>query len=180
LQINISKQEHFMSLYQPLHARLSRFVQTLVWDNEEAKDVVSETVLVAFESFEKLENENAFLSYLFSIASNLVNKKLRRKKFWGLFDTDKAANKPDNLNSESSLMKYELNKALKRLPTKQSEALVWYEISGLSMDEIAIIHGITVNGVKTNISRARKTLALWLEKDETQSVKNMKGVWYEQ
>jgi RNA polymerase sigma factor (sigma-70 family) len=77
-------------------------------------------------------------------------------------------------------MKYELNKALKRLPTKQSEALVWYEISGLSMDEIATIHGITVNGVKTNISRARKTLALWLEKDETQSVKNMKGVWYEQ
>jgi DNA-directed RNA polymerase specialized sigma24 family protein len=48
------------------------------------------------------------------------------------------------------------------------------------MDEIATIHGITVNGVKTNISRARKTLALWLEKDETQSVKNMKGVWNEQ
>lgn len=180
MQSIASKQTRFMNLYMPVHARLSRFVQTLVWDTDEAKDVVSETVLVAFESFEKLENENAFLSYLFGIASNLVNKKLRRKKFWGLFDTDKAANKPDNLNSESSLMKYELNRALQRLPIKQSEALVWYEVSGLSMEEIATIQGMTVNGVKTNISRARKTLALWLEKEETLTVKNRKGIWYEQ
>jgi RNA polymerase sigma factor (sigma-70 family) len=90
------------------------------------------------------------------------------------------ANKPNNSSSESSLLKYELNQALKRLPIKQSEALVYYEISGLSMDEIAKIQGITLNGIKTNISLARKTLALWLEEDETQTVINKKGVWYGQ
>jgi len=180
LQQNISKQDRFMSLYQPLHARLSRFVQTLVWDNEEAKDVVSETVLVAFESFEKLQIETAFLSYLFSIASNLVNKKLRRKKFWGLFETNKMENTASNSNSEGSLMKFELNKALQRLPIKQSEAIVWYEISGLSMEEIAAIQNISVNGVKTNIYRARKTLALLLENDEKKIVKIRKGILYEQ
>ena len=169
-----------MSLYQPLHARLSRFVQTLVWDNEEAKDVVSETVLVAFESFEKLQNETAFLSYLFSIASNLVNKKLRRKKFWGLFESNKMENTASNSNSEGSLMKFELNKALQRLPIKQSEAIVWYEISGLSMEEIAAIQNVSVNGVKTNIHRARKTLALLLENDEKKTVKIRKGILYEQ
>ena len=180
LQQNISKQDRFMSLYQPLHARLSRFVQTLVWDNEEAKDVVSETVLVAFESFEKLQNETAFLSYLFSIASNLVNKKLRRKKFWGLFESNKMENTASNSNSEGSLMKFELNKALQRLPVKQSEAIVWYEISGLSMEDIAAIQNISVNGVKTNIHRARKTLALLLENDEKKTVKIRKGILYEQ
>ena len=168
-----------MNLYKPLHERLSRFVQTLVWNNDEAKDVISETVLIAYESFEKLQSETAFLSYLFTIANNLVHKKLRRKKFWGIFEANTENNKPDNFNSESSLMKYELNKALKKLPVKQSEAIVWYEISGLSMEEIAKIQNLSVGGVKTNISRARKTLAILLEKEENPTIKNMKGVWYE-
>jgi hypothetical protein len=36
--LKLSKQERFVALYQQQHARLSRFVQTLVWENEVAKD----------------------------------------------------------------------------------------------------------------------------------------------
>ncbi|TAE84007.1 MAG: RNA polymerase subunit sigma, partial [Bacteroidetes bacterium] len=52
-----------MQLYNPVHTMLCRFVQTLVWDKEEAKDVVSETVLVTFENLDKIRDEGAFLSY---------------------------------------------------------------------------------------------------------------------
>ena len=168
-----------MALYQPQHARLSRFVQTLVWDQEEAKDVVSETVLLAFEQLEALKDEAAFLSYLFSIAANLVNNKIRRKKFWGWFDVMSAQSRPDNTNSESSLVRYELNRALSKIPQKQREAIVWYEISGLSMEEIAKLQNLTVAGVKTNIHRARKTLSQLLENKEESQLTQMKGVWYE-
>jgi RNA polymerase sigma-70 factor (ECF subfamily) len=168
-----------MALYQPQHARLSRFVQTLIWDKEEAKDVVSETVLIAFEQLDELKDEAAFLSYLFSIASNLVNKKIRRKKFWGWFDGMAALNRADNINSESSLLRYELNRALNKIPPKQREAIVWYEISGLSMEDIAKLQNLSVAGVKTNIHRARKTLSALLENKEEKHLTQMKGVWYE-
>jgi DNA-directed RNA polymerase specialized sigma24 family protein len=48
------------------------------------------------------------------------------------------------------------------------------------MEEIADIQNISVNGVKTNIHRARKTLALLLENDEKKTVKIRKGILYEQ
>lgn len=177
--LNLNKQERFMALYQPQHARLSRFVQTLVWDKEEAKDVVSETVLIAFEQLDELKDDAAFLSYLFSVASNLVNKKIRRKKFWGWFDGVAAENRADNSNSEHTLMQYELNRALNKIPQKQREAIVWYEISGLSMEEIAKLQHLSVAGVKTNIHRARKTLSHLLENKEEKHLTQMKGVWYE-
>ena len=172
------KQERFMKLFEPLNARLSRFVQTLVWNKHDAKDIISETILIAFENLDKLKSEDAFLSYLFSIATNLVNKKLRRKKFWGIFDSNKELNIPDNTSSESLLMLFELNKALQTIPAKQREALVYFEISGLTMNEIAEIQNLTVGGVKTNIARARKALAILLELHEP--ITNMKGIWYEQ
>lgn len=172
------RQQQFMTLYEPLHARLCRFVQTLVWDQEEAKDIVSETILVTYENVEKLRDKDALLSYMFSVASNLVNKKLRRKKFWGWFDQPGAHEKADTNSSESSLMRYELNLALKKLPQKQREALVWYEVSGLTMEEIAGLHQMSVEGVKSSISRARKALAKQLEWKDELSI-NTKGVWYE-
>lgn len=81
------KQQRFVRLYEPLHDNLCRFVQTLVWNKEDAKDVVSETALRAYEGLEQLRSEDAFLSYLFSIASNLVKQKIRKKSF-GVFLTN--------------------------------------------------------------------------------------------
>ena len=68
-------------------------------------------------------------------------------------------------------MQYELNRALNKIPQKQREAIVWYEISGLSMEEIAKLQNLSVAGVKTNIHRARKTLSQLLEdKEEAKDV----------
>lgn len=168
-----------MQLYNPVHNMLCRFVQTLVWDREDAKDVISETVLITFENLDKIRDDVAFLSYLFSVASNVVNKKLRRKKFWGLFPSAELINKAGNNNADDKLLRYELNRALQKLPQKQREAIVYYEISGLTMEHIAEIQQQSVSGVKTNIHRARKALAKLLEHDEITTVQKMKGVWYE-
>ncbi|MBJ7429426.1 MAG: hypothetical protein JHD28_10800 [Bacteroidia bacterium] len=80
MQINSSKQNKqqvFMDLYKPTHERLYRFVQTLIWDKEEAKDIVNETALIAFEKFDSIINKDLFLSYLFSIASYLCKSALK-------------------------------------------------------------------------------------------------------
>ena len=60
--------QQFMQLYTPVHERLARFVQSLEWDKEEARDIVAETVMTALEQFASLRNHDAFLYYLFTIA----------------------------------------------------------------------------------------------------------------
>jgi RNA polymerase sigma-70 factor (ECF subfamily) len=154
-----------MELYDPLHERLCRFVQTLVWDREEARDIVSETVLKAYEQLEELKKPGSFLQYLFSIAARLVKKKNMRGRFWGIFNREQSLNIPGSDSSEGSMILSELRTALGKLPALQAEAITLLEVSGLSIKEIASLQNCSEGSVKTRISRARDTLAVLLEKD---------------
>ncbi len=61
----------FMSLLEPIFAKLSRFTLALTRDDEEARDLVSDTIHLAFENFRSLREPQAFTSYLFTIAWRL-------------------------------------------------------------------------------------------------------------
>ena len=54
-------------------------------------------------------------------------------------------------------------RALDKLPAKQSEAIILFEISGFSMKEIAAMQKRSEGAVKTTISRGRKKLKDLLE-----------------
>lgn len=159
-----------MTLYEPVHARLDRFVKSMVWDREEAKDIISETILVAFENFGKIRQKEAFLYYLFGIASRLTRNYRRRKGLYGFLSLDKAEQLP-NRHNESEVMLWELNTALDKLPLKQRETIVLFEVSGLSIKEIVNIQGGTESGVKSRLLRGREALAVFLEKEEVRGAK---------
>jgi RNA polymerase sigma-70 factor (ECF subfamily) len=158
-----------MQLYEPLHEKLSRFVQSMVWNRDDAKDVLSETVLSAYENFEKVRNTDAFLYYLFGIASRLAKKRHRRKKFWGVFDSPTTNLIASDHNSESKMAVNELYAALNKLPVKQREALTLFEISGFSIKEIAELQNSSLSGVKSRLIRGRQTLSVLLEAHKKRS-----------
>jgi len=159
----ISKQEAFMELYTPLNARLSRYAEAMTKDRETAKDLVSETILIAFERFHTLEKKESFLYFLFGIASNLFKQTLRRKKWWDTFNQDKAeqiasdATRPD-VHADVAIL-YE---ALEKMPVKYRTPLVLFELSGLTIKEIAEVEGLTESGVKSRLLRGREQLTTLL------------------
>lgn len=155
-----NKQQEFLNAYQPLHDNLARFVQSMVWNKEDVKDVIGETLLKTYESFDTLKNKEALLSYMFTIATRVVYKNASRKKF--------SNEVPDNLvdhasNVESRAELKELYRAINELPEKAREALVMFEIAGLSLAEIQQIQGDTLSAVKSRIARAREKLAELME-----------------
>lgn len=156
----------FMILFEPLHPRLCRFVHSIVWNREDARDIISETILIAFENFEKIRTKDAFLYYLFGVASRLSKNRERKKKLFGIFNTGLAENIPDVNIGESTVMLWELNAALSRLPLRQRETITLFEISGFSIKEIAQIQSGTESGVKSRLMRARETLSRLLEKED--------------
>lgn len=157
-----------MECYEPLHIRLCRFVQTLVWNADDAKDIISETTLIAFERFETINQPDRFLYFLFSIAANLVKKKQRRKKFWGLFDSPEVAHKTTTDESDQRLLQQELYAALNKLNEKQREAIVLFEINGFAIKEIAAIQELTESGVKSNLKRGKEKLGKLLTEPRQQ------------
>ena len=78
-----------MELYDQCHARLSRYVRAMVKDSEEAKDIISESVLLAYEKFETIKSKEAFMSYIFTIASRLNYRRTWKKKLFFFFEEDR-------------------------------------------------------------------------------------------
>ncbi len=164
LEIEAERKAKFMSLYDPLHERLVRFVQTTVWDREEAQDIVSETILAAFEHFDKVRHHEAFLYYLFTIAKRKINRRYTQQKRLSGMSEEIIERTPDTSSDvHRKIQVKELRNAITKLPDKYREPLVLFEFSGLSIKEIAGITELSENGVKSRLLRARQQLSELLE-----------------
>jgi RNA polymerase sigma-70 factor, ECF subfamily len=162
-----STTERFMALLDPVHDRLEHFALALTRNGEAARDIVGETILIAYERFDSLRHPEAFLSFLFTIARRVYQRRatlarrterLEESHWAGLHDTRLAPDASADIRA--------VYEALDELPEPQREAVILFEILGLSMSEIREIQGGTLVAVKVRISRGRKRLAKILGVDE--------------
>jgi RNA polymerase sigma-70 factor (ECF subfamily) len=154
------KQEHFLRLLMPVYEQLARFARAMVNNREDARDLISETVLAAFERFDNLRDDKAFISYLFTIARRTAKRRRTRDKLFGTYDQQTAEQIRDTQSQpEISIDVQFLYNALAKLPEKQREAIIFFEISGFSLEEIKEMQGGSLSGVKSRIARGREKLA---------------------
>lgn len=168
------RQERFLRLFLPVHDRLARFARAMSRDRDEARDLVGETVLVAYEHFDQLTDPQAFVSWLFTIARRIAMRTRKRSDKYVLFDphdpleipavADPAPGPEDATDLEF------LYAALTQLPNTQREAVTLFEISGLSLEEIRAIQGGSLSGVKSRVARGRQKLAMLLGVNDAPSV----------
>ncbi len=160
------KQQYFMELFEPCREKLNRFAFALAKDRQDANDIVQETILKAYGALDSLKNPAAFPSFLFTIASRIHKRTGWRQRLFTHFNVADDDSQPeiDNLQAIESEPGIShdvelLYEALAKLPHKQKEAVVLFEISGLSIKEICEIQGGSLPGVKSRIQRGRKALA---------------------
>jgi len=149
-----------MDLLDPVHDRLARFAHALTRNRETARDLVQETLLIAYEHFGELKDESAFASWMFTIARRNFHKLNKRESFLEEYDENAAEKIEDTRIQPDVAMDIRLlYDALARLPESQREAVVMFEISGLTLEEIHSIQGGSLSGVKSRLARGRKKLA---------------------
>lgn len=157
-------QQRFMALFEPQRDALWRFIRSMVRSKHEAEDIMSETVLQAYQSFESLRDTKAFASFLFTIASRLHKRHRWRRSFFGEFDEEATAAKPHtDPQPDAQYDVMLLRKALQALPLKQRESVVLFDVLGLSLEEVRDVQGGTLSGVKSRLLRGRQTLAQKLD-----------------
>jgi len=166
------RQEEFLELYQQSHARLTRYVQSVVYNKDDVKDIISETVLKVYERFELIEKRESFIYYLFKTASRLITLLHKKNNRFTEYDEETLLIAATDIDTAKTLEVKDLYKALSRLSLPVREAIVLFEIEGFSQEEICSIQGGTLSGVKSRISRGRETLKkLILESEEIKFVK---------
>ena len=164
------QQKEFLSLYESIHESFARFCHARAYSVMEAEDLIAESVLKALENFHKVKDKKAFLSFMFSIAKNIVNNKYRRLKFKGTYNEKYAVTIPDEgMDVETKHDIEILYKMLNELPEKQKEAIILFEISGFSIKEVADIQKAKESAVKQRLKRGRENLANKFKSDQLKS-----------
>ena len=72
--------ERFIVLYESVYQDLYRFAYYYLGNPQDAEDVVSETVLKAYEKFSTLRNEASFRPWIFKILVNQANDYLKKHR----------------------------------------------------------------------------------------------------
>lgn len=159
-QPNQDCREEFLALLLPVYERLEAFAFAMTRNSDDALDLVGETVLTALEHFGQVRDPKAFLSWLFTVARRIYIRQVHRAALFTPYDAtkDERLLHPDSLPDVAADVRL-LYEALAKLPQLQREAVTLFELSGMSLKEIAKVQGSTVVAVKVRLARGRRRLA---------------------
>lgn len=130
----------------------------LTRDRETAKELASSTIAIAYERFDTLRNPDAFVSFLFSIASRTHQRNYKKSKIFSFLDPSQDRWEDRITSPEDHTDVQILYQMLDKLPEKQKEAIILFEINGFSIEEISKIQGGTISGVKSRLKRGKERL----------------------
>lgn len=184
------KKSKFTRLVLVHFAALERYAISLCRNSFDADDLVSETILRAFESFNRVRDEGKIKQWLFRILKNVFINYCRKQKNtlliesvlesesnpdgedFSLFESIAKSNFVEDGNPEkkfiSILTSDQIDKAINELPVDFREALILCDVEDFSYAEISDILKVPIGTVRSRIARARNILQkkLWLQAHE--------------
>jgi len=162
----------FEMLVERYQRRATAVSYRLLSNREDAMDVVQDSFLKAFDKLDTLSQPGRFGPWLMRIVSNL-SLNFRRSRALRKTDTldnpdddlahgrdsrpDPSMPEPSEQVSAKEVAKL-LDRAIRRLPEMQRQALVLFSIEKLPQKEIAGMLGCSVEAVKWHVFSARKKL----------------------
>jgi RNA polymerase sigma factor (sigma-70 family) len=153
------KQDAFLKLYEPVHERFERFCRARVYNEMDFRDLMNDTLLVAYEKFDSLKSPEAFLSFLFSICVRVLGNYHQKKRTFRLPEgTMHLEIRDRNANPQTHADIHYLYEALAQLSEEQRESIILFEISGFSIREITVIQNASESAVKQRLKRGREKL----------------------
>lgn len=156
-QSSKQKQDAFMAVYEPVHENFVRFCQARAYNVMNVDDLVNESLLRAYQKWDKIKKKDALIYFLFGTARNIVLNTIRKKREVALDAVSENALYTRN-SAEMNLEVEFLYKQLDKLDDLKKEALILFEISGFSIKEVAKIQNSSEASVKMKLSRGRKEL----------------------
>ncbi len=132
-------------------------------DREDAKDVVQEAFIKAYQNLKHFETGRSFGPWLLTIVRNLCIDLIRKRKHESPDGLPEVL--PDRRGSpaDGSVLKQEVWAALSRLSPQHREIIFLRDYQGHSYNEIAEILRIPLGTVMSRLHHARRSLMAVLE-----------------
>jgi RNA polymerase sigma-70 factor (ECF subfamily) len=171
----------FDALVAKYEKKIFNVIYRFLGDYEEATDLTQETFLSAFRHYDRFRGEAKVFTWLYQIARNLcINKVRQRDRQRSLkiesLDQTRDSDDDEGLTREVAdwthspqqvLEEKELHQrilaAIESLPPDYKEVVLLREFQQMSYNEIVAATGLSLENVKTRLSRARAMLRRKLE-----------------
>lgn len=161
----------FESIIIAQTSALKSFALKMTNDEEDAEDLVQDTLLKAFRFFDKFEKGTNAKAWLFQIMKNtFINNYRKNSREPNKVDYEDVQNFYENIKADqvksqhfegdafSNILDDELTNALSKLPDDFRTIVVLSDIEGYTYEEIANFINCPIGTVRSRLHRARKML----------------------
>lgn len=164
LCVTVDDRRAFGQLVEAYADDVRRLLLTLTrGDVSLVDDLAQETFLKAYLAIRSFEGVARFRTWLYRIAYNEFISYTRRSRRFE--PVDNLADEPADEEYDEPISDATLSDALMRLPEAQRIVTQLFYFDGFSIARIATVTGMPEGSVKSYLSRARKRLAVLLEKN---------------
>ena len=166
-----------VACFAPLLDRYGKQVFSLivkiVGNREDAEELAQDVFVKAYNSLSSFRGDSSFATWIFRIAYNIAIS-ATRKKTYDFIPVDEniisdTVDEQDEYffgDSDADMRIVYLNNAIERLLPKERAMIILFYKESKSMEEIAIITGLTEVNVKTKIFRIRKKMFVLIKEME--------------
>jgi len=164
--IRVQSELHFAELYSRYFQRIYNFVYARMRNHAETEEVVQETFLAVFRSFENYRGQSSLLSWIYGIAKNSTNNSLRRAKSQNerieLADDDDLMPRPSlelsmpDEQLDLHRFREQLTERLDTLATWQAEIFEMRHFQNLSIPEISERTARSSDAVRSSLYRVKR------------------------
>jgi RNA polymerase sigma-70 factor (ECF subfamily) len=161
----------FKRLMGKYHDAIFNFIHRMIRDREQVEDLTQEAFIKAFSSLKSFNEEYAFSTWLYKIATNNCIDYIRKRKLQ-MYSIDKPIEAKDSdytfelpddtyqadkeiITGQRALL---LRNAIEQLPEKYRRVIVLRHTEEKSYEEIAQALDLPIGTVKAHIFRARELL----------------------
>ena len=146
--------------------RVFRFGMKMCGAEEDAKDILQETLLAAARNVDGFRGASSVPTWLYAIARSFCIKKRRTSKFApdhveslesageAVTEVPDAARGPEE-DASGRQIRGALGDAIAALDPMYREVLILRDVEGLSAPEVAEVMGLSIEAVKSRLHRAR-------------------------
>ncbi|MDD2552358.1 MAG: RNA polymerase sigma-70 factor [Dysgonamonadaceae bacterium] len=161
----------FETIYNRYSGKLYNFIMTISkGDKYMSEEIVQSTFIRLWEVHEQIDPQQRILSFLSTIAKNLLFNKYKRQTIEYIYQEYalKKQNQYDNTTENEIDLKWLeefVNELIEQLPPSRKRIFILKKKEDLSTKQIAEIMKISVSTVETQISLAMKFIRTEFEKN---------------
>jgi RNA polymerase sigma-70 factor (ECF subfamily) len=151
----------FEALFYEYYPHLTRYAEGFIFGKQACEDIVQNLFVHLWENCEKINIETSVKAYFYQSVKNRCLNHLRDLQIHDrhkLLHIEAAMNADDPSNWIDAEIFQKIQEAIEKLPPRMAELFKQKYLEGKKYHELANLHGISENTVKTQIQRAKEKL----------------------